>query len=461
MSTDLFKKIEIDKIVENVHIVEEAEEAAKQGLPSLDSTDLDNTETEIVGRIETYQSNVKDRADEELASYRKRLIDLDPEFRKHSIGGEVRHGKAKLKEKAESAATDLRAKQSPLKKAEDRLTNFQNRNNLSREASKHGDGYNIFLAGIIAVLFLIETLGNASFLAKGNELGLFGAYTEAVVISFANLGIAFLLGRIITNCYHVEWSRKSAGILAATAFILFAFFFNLMVAHYREITGTMLDEGGQLAMSAFRENPLGLRDFQSWMLFCMGFLFAIISFIDGIKWAGDPYPGYSKVFFRYHGKDGEYKKYKDAYDNHEKELKAIFNEAVGKLNSIKQGLLGSERERASILDGHRHVIKSYEDYLNHLERAGNDLLKRYREVNRARRGGEAPARFNDKWEMEERSPIDDTLPEELLKREEILEIISKATTDVNNGEQELQKEYDVLRRDLRRLAPHRLPTPTE
>lgn len=461
MSTDLFEKVEIDKIVKDLHIVEEAEEAAKQGLPSLDSTDLDETETKIVGRLEAYQSNAEDGVDRELASYRKRLIDLDPEFRKHSIGGEVRNGKAKLKEKAESARTDLRGKKEPLKEAEKRLTDFQRKNKLSREASKHSDGYNIFLAGIIAVLFLIETLGNASFLAKGNELGLFGAYTEAIVISFANLGIAFLLGRLITNWSHVEWSRKSAGILAATAFVVFAFFFNLMVAHYREITGTVLDEGGQLAMSAFRENPLGLRDFQSWMLFCMGFLFAIISFIDGIKWAGDPYPGYSKVFFSYYGEDGEYKKYKDAYDNHEKELKTIFNGAVEKLDSIKQGLLGSERERASILDGHRHVIKSYQDYLNHLERAGNDLLKHYREVNRARRGGEAPVRFNDKWEMAERAPIDDTLPEELLKREEILEIISEATTDVNNGEQELQKEYDVQRRELRREAPHRLPTPTE
>ena len=457
MPTDLFEKVNINKIAEELHLVEDAEEAAKQGLPSLDSTSLDKTETEIVGRIETYQSNAKDRGDRELAAYRKRLIDTNSKFRNHSIDSEIRNSKAQLKERVESAVTDLRGKQSLLKRAEDRLIHFQKENDLHRDASRHGKGYEVLGVGIIAVLFLIETLGNASFLAKGNELGLFGAYTEAIVISFANLGIAFLLGRLITNCHHVSWNRKSAGILAAIAFVAFAFFFNLMVAHYREITGTVLDEGGQLAMSAFRENPLGLKDFQSWMLFCMGFLFAIISFIDGIKWAGDPYPGYKKVFFRY---QDEYETYKKVYDEHEEALERTFKEDSKKLNSIKQRLMGAEKERASILDGHRHVIKSYADYLNHLERAGNDLLKRYREVNRARRGGEAPARFNDKWEIEKQSPIDSTLPEDLLKREEIAAIIAETTASIDNGEKELQEEYDRVRADLRREAMHRLQTQT-
>ena len=458
MPTDLFEKVDVSKIAEELHLTEEAEEAAKRGLPALDSPGLDNTENEIVRRIGTYQSNAKDRGDRQLASYRKRLIDL--EFH-HSIDSEIRNSKAQLKEEVESARTNLREKKGHLKRAEERLINFQKKNKLHRDANDRGKEsvFYVLNVGILAVLFLIETLGNASFLAKGNELGLFGAYTEAIVISFANLGVAFLLGwRLITYCHHVDWRRKSVGILAAIAFVVFAFVFNLMVAHYREITGTVLDEGGQLAMSAFRENPLGLRDFQSWMLFCMGFLFAIISFIDGIKWAVDPYPGYEKVFYSY---QDEYETYKKVYDEHEEALEGIFYEAVKTLDSIKQGLMGAEKERASILDGHRHVIKSYEDYLNHLERAGNDLLKHYREVNRARRDGEVPVRFNDKWEMEEQLPIDSTLPEELPKREEIAAIIAETTASVNNGEKELQKEYDRARADLREWAMHRLQTQTQ
>ena len=459
MRTDLFEKVEIDKIAAELHLVEEAEEEAKKGSPPLEGTDLDTNEVGIVRKIRKYQSDAKERVDGELATYRDRLIKLTPEFRARStsINSEIRNSSGDLKEATEQASSDLKEKQSLLKEKEDRLAKFQKDNKLHRDASKHGEGYNMFLAGIIAVLFLIETLGNASFLAKGNELGLFGAYTEAIVISFANLGIAFLCGRLITNCHHVDLKRKTAGILAAIGFVLSAFFFNLMVAHYREITGTMLDEGGQLAMSAFLENPLGLKDFQSWMLFCMGFLFAIISFIDGIKWAGDPYPGYSKVFFGY---QNEYEDYKKAYDKHQNDLEEVFDRAVANLNSIKQQLLGWETERASILEEHRHFIKSYKDYLVHLEQSGNDLLQHYREANRARRGGEAPARFSKKWPMEKLSPIDESLPGEMIEREEILQIISETTASVESGEQELQREYDDHRRDLRRLAPHRLPTPS-
>ncbi len=458
MPTDLFEKISANKIAADLHIEEEAIEAGKQGLPLLDSTDFDKTEVKIVEKIEEYQSKAKDTSDIQLTSDRKRLIKIIPSFRDDSIDSEIRIGREKLKKAAEKAITDLRARRPLLKKAEYRLKDFQKKNNIDREASKHREGYGLFASGIIAVLFLIETLGNASFLAKGNELGLFGAYTEAIVISFANLGVAFLLGRLIANCHHIKWSRKSAGILAAIAFVVFAFFFNLMVAHYREITGTILDEGGQLAMSAFLENPLGLREFQSWMLFCMGFLFAIISFIDGIKWDGDSYPGYGKVFFRY---EGEYKNYKDAYDNHLKELERIFNEVVAKLNSIIQRLMGLEVERASILDGHRHVIKLYEDYLNDLEQIGNRLLKRYRSINRETRGGEAPDRFNDPWKIKELSPIDRALPEDLPKLEEIKEVISGTRARVDNGEKELLKEYDAVCRDLRKLAGHRLSASTE
>ena len=456
MQSDLFKKVNIAEIERDLHLIEDAEGAAKQGLPLLDSTVLDSAERRIVGRIEQAGSDAQDTGARVLASHGKRLIDLDPEFRNlsHSIDSETSNGLEKLRQEADKAGEDLRSRQRDLWEAEKALTTFQEENIINREAHERSHAQRVFSIGTIAVLFLIETLGNAVFLAKGNELGLFGAYTEAILISFVNLGIAFLLGRLATNYVCVRWSRKSVGILVAIAFVVFAFFFNLMVAHYREITGTVLDEGGQLAISAFRENPIGLRDFQSWMLFFMGFLFAIISFIDGIMW-NDPYPGYSKVFFDYRDQDEEYK---DMYDKYQENLKNISNEAVERLNRINQKLMGYEKERSSILTARKHVIEWYEDHLDHLEHAGNDLLMRYRELNRERRGGEAPYRFKEPWIME-RSTIDRTLPEGLLTHEEIAEIISEATARVDDRVKELRKECANVCGDLRRnLAPHRLQT---
>ena len=53
VGTDLFKKINTDKIVRDLRIIEEAEDNAKQGQPPLDSADLDSKEREVVGYIES------------------------------------------------------------------------------------------------------------------------------------------------------------------------------------------------------------------------------------------------------------------------------------------------------------------------------------------------------------------------------------------------------------------------
>ena len=454
MQKKLFKKVSIEAMQQDLHIIEDAEAAAKRELPPRDSTALDSTERSIVVKVEKAKSDAQDTANRELVSYRKRLINLNSTFRELpiNIDGEIRDGKAKLNRKAERAGEDLRAKDRELLEVERSLEQFIEKNPITREPQEPSDGQRVLSIGIIAVLFLIETLGNASFLAKGNELGLFGAYTEAILISFVNLGVAYLLGRIATNSVYFHWNRKSVGILAVILFFVFAFFFNLMVAHYREITGTMLDEGGQLAVSAFRDNPLGLRDFQSWMLFAMGFLFAIISFIDGLKW-DEPYPGYKKVFTNWRD---EYNEYKESYDEHQNDLINILSDDAKKpLNDIKQTLMGSAKERASILEEHRHLIKLYEDHLDHLERAGNDLLMLYRETNRERRSGEAPDRFKERWSME-RQTIDKTLPEDLLAHEDIQKIISDATVKIEDGLEELQERYNRVSDDLRRdLAIHR------
>ena len=48
-----------------------------------------------------------------------------------------------------------------------------------------------FWGGLVALLFVFESIANSAFLAKGNELGLVGAYTVAFGVSIANLVRAF------------------------------------------------------------------------------------------------------------------------------------------------------------------------------------------------------------------------------------------------------------------------------
>ena len=449
VGTDLFKKIDTDKIVKDLHIIENAEDNAKQGQPPLDSTDLDSKEREVVGYIEDAQSHASQICSDELNIYEERLIKLNFRERLGDIDLEISKKQTEFNQKADEAKDELRQEKKNLIAREEDLKQFKEKNGLNREVHAPSRAQKVFLGGLIAVLFLIETIANASFLAKGNEWGLFGAYTEAIVISFLNLGIAFLFGRLATYFVHILWSRKFVGIFAVMGFVVIAIFLNLLVAHYREIAGTVLDEGGRLAFAAFRENPLGLKDFQSWILFLMGCLFAIFSFIDGLKW-DDPYPGYRKYDSLFKDKEEEYK---EIYEEHQESLKSTVDEVFKEFDRIKKEIVEHKNLHHSILNRHQHLIKSFEDHLDHLESAGNTLLMIYREANCAMRDGESPERFKKSWKMK-RKRIDKTLSGNILTLEEILKIISEAEAKIGIGIEALQKNYDQIREELSPLAPH-------
>ena len=452
LHTNPFEKIATNKVAEELHIVEDSQRNARRGRPALDSAedDLDPTERKVIGLIESAQAQAQQVCESELKTYRDRLVALDFREQLSSIEIETAKQRAEFDQHVDKAIVELSREQQDLRRKKEDLQQFKDQNGLNREPQPRGWDDKIFNIGFIALLFLIETFGNASFLAKGNEFGLFGAYIEAVVISFVNLGIAFLLGILVTNFNHIHWSRKVVGIASAVVFIGLALFFNLMVAHYREITGTVFDGGGKLAIATFGENPLGLGDFQSWLLFLMGFLFAIISFIDGILW-DDRYPGYAKCAHAFAKAD---EAYNALYQVCLKGLKKTSDEAVQALEDIKQNVLLAGRQHDSIIDDHRRLIKSFDDHLEHLEHAGNHLLKLYRDTNRAMRDGEAPERFKKPWRIV-RTPIDTSLPKAMLTREEILEITSAAKIKIDNGVRELHNQYDMGSEELRPLAPHR------
>ncbi len=452
LHTNLFEKIDTNQVAEDLHIVEDSQRNARRGRPALDSAegDLDPTERKVIGLIEGAQAQAQQVCENELKAYRNRLVALDFREQLSSIDIETAKQRAEFDQHVDKAIVELSRERQGLRRKKEDLQQFKEQNGLHREPQPRSWDDKIFNVGIISVLFLIETFGNASFLAKGNEFGLLGAYTEAVVISFVNLGIAFLLGVLVTNFNHVHRVRKSVGILAAVGFLSFALFFNLMVAHYRETTGTVLDEGGKLAIAAFGANPLGLADFQSWILFFMGFLFAIISFIDGFLW-DDRYPGYAKCARVFAEAD---EAYNALYQASQKEVKKASDEAVQALENIKQNILLAGRQHDSIIDDHRRLIKSFDDQLEHLEHAGNHLLKLYRDTNRAMRDGEAPGRFNKPWHIA-KIPIDTSLPKAMLTREEILKITSAAEIKIDKGVAELHNQYDMGSEELRPLAPHR------
>ena len=447
-----FEKININDKAKELNLISKGRKDAKNGQPPSDSTDFSSTEIEIQGTIGHEQTAADEEYKKRIGLYESDLSDLKP------IGEQVNKMRTAIstqETKFDQLAPDINevgSKRNDFRHEIAEFDEFKGKNNLDRPAHSYDTPKKVLWMGIIAVLFLIETMGNTSFLAKGNELGILGAYAEAIFISFVNLGVAFLLGMLAKNAFHNSKGRKCVGFLVLILFIIFATFFNLMVAHYREITGTALDEGGQLAIAAFVENPWGLKDFQSWILFFMGFLFAIISFIDGLFW-DDIYPQYGK---RHHSFEKKKEEYEKKYEKVKNELQDENKNANKVLEKISQDIVDVPKKYYWTVDAYSRLIKSYKDHLDHLEDAGNSLLNVYQTANREwrKQNNPAPERFKERWKMD-KTIDEESVPERLLQSEEDIKNFREAATDeYNKGKGVLNDKYQKKRSELENVAPN-------
>lgn len=393
-----FKQIDKDKIAQNLRIEEEAKNDARRNRPALSSTNWSSVEDDIIGYIEGVRNQAQGTyfGKREKCENDLNLLNFAAELDKIKRINDPDQGEQIFNELLGKAELELDAEKEKVIKRQKDLENFRQENNLNREPYPSTKPQMVLTSCIISLLFLIETFANTAFLAKGNELGLIGAYTEAIVISFLNLFFAFMLGRGVTNLNHIRRKRKFGGAVCAVLFLLLAIFFNLFVAHYREATGTVLDQGGVIAINSFWENPFGLKEFQSWMLFGMGCAFATYSFYKGITW-DDYYPRYGKHARLVMEAEEEYR---EIYGEHQEKLHNKFQQEVKNLGDIKQRIMRNQRRFKEIESDYANFIESFRRHIDYIESLGNGLLRRYQATNiRWREGHREPARFGVKWGM--------------------------------------------------------------
>lgn len=441
-----FEQIDIDDTSRRLRIDEKARSDAKQGLPALDSHSWSFAEQEIIGHID----GVRDRAQDTYSGKRENCannlnqLNFEEELGEMKRVNDPDQGEKLFNDLFHKAELELDEKKKELNKRQKDLEDFRKENNLNREPHPRTLPQKVLLVGIIFLLLFIETFANTSFLAKGNELGLIGAYSEAIVISLLNLFVAIMLGRGVTNLVHIRRNKKFIGGACAVAFVVFAIGLNLLVAHYREATGTVLDQGGVIAFNSFSENPFGLKEFQSWILFGMGCLFATVSFIDGIMW-DDPYPGYGKHACLVMAAEEEYR---EIYREHQEKLHNKFEQEVKKLRDIKQRIMRNERRFKEIQNDYENFIESFRRHIDHIENLGNGLLRRYQATNiKWREGQKEPARFGETWKMK-RPRITADLP--VLPAKTVEKYMEEMEENYQRGLESLRQYYDASSGDIKR-----------
>jgi hypothetical protein len=240
---------------------------------------------------------------------------------------------------------------------------------------------------------------NGSFLAKANVGGLLGGAAQAVTFAALNIIASFFWGLVLIRLINYRnYLFKLIGVLSFLAYVAFAVVLNLTLSHLREIPPAVAlsDNVGQEVLHRLLTTPYGLTDVNSWILFCIGFIFSLIAMADGLTYF-DPYIGYAGLERRWIEAT---KQFATARSELIERLRDIREDATEAMNEAARDLSVRRSEYDSLLQGQGRLAQRFSQHQNQIEQACRALLGIYREANRRARSTPAPEYFATAYNMD-------------------------------------------------------------
>ncbi len=391
-TVETFPDLDTQRLSKDMQLTKRGQSRGSDNQPPTDSTSLDAVEAEIIEHIGGAQKRSHDALENHLAGFRQRLIDLDFDAQFSNIKSAALGGLSDLKQELQTGVDDLHGLRRDLTAAEKWHTSFQTKHKLDRPAKIGSARASFFKWALIVILVLVELVTNGELLSKGSDLGLVGGIVEALIFAVLNVGVALMFGIFaIPYLMHRNLLLKLFGLISLLAYFACLIGINLALAHYREVSGVLMEGAGEAVMQRLINDPLGLQDFRSWLLFALGVLFSIIAVIDGLM-MHDPYPGYQKV-------DKALRAARDKYAEMRRsaidELGGVRKDYEELLTTSRSDLSKQRVEHDAIVSHRSRMISLFDDHQAQLEKAANALLRDYRDANVAKRNTPAPARWNE------------------------------------------------------------------
>jgi len=414
--------------------------AAERGArdePASDSVACDDVENRIIERIEAEKHSAHGLLLDELRTYQERLTGLDFEGRFGTIRQAAPAAVSEFRAEAAQGRDELHSLRRHLRDLEMERDEFRRRHRLKRTAHWASGGSLTVKVGILLVLFVFEVFLNGFFLAKGSELGYLGGAAEAFTFALLNVGVSFLIAAAgVRELNHRNLLRKLFGLISLLCYLALAIGLNLALAHYREVSGSLVADAGREVLLRLQTNPLGITDVKSWLFFALGILCSLIAFADAFL-IFDPYPGYAPLEKRRAAAH-------DAYIRQKNDLIAklldIRDDAIEILEEANRDLSIRRSEHDAILEGRARLVRLFAAHQTHLERAMNALLAVYREANKRQRKTSPPARFSAPFTLD-KYPIEQGLLE-TSAREDLRRSIAESQSVLLAQVQSIHAEFE-------------------
>ena len=395
-TVETFPDIDTQRLSKEMQLAKRGQSRGSTDQPAADSSSFDAVESEVIEHVGAAQKRSHDALENHLAGFRQRLIDLDFDAQFSNIKSAALGGLSDLKQELQTGIDDLHGLRRDLTAAEKWHAIFQSRHRLERPAKIGSPRASFFKWALIVLLVIVELVTNGELLSKGSDLGLVGGIVEALIFAVLNVGVALMFGIFaIPYLNHRNLLLKLLGLAGLVGYFACLLGVNLALAHYREVSGSLAEGAGELVMQRLINDPLGLEDFRSWLLFGLGVLFSIIAVIDGLL-MHDVYPGYQKV-------DQALRKARDRYADMRRaaidELGGVRKDYEDLLTSSRSDLSKQRVEHDAIVSHRSRMISLFDDHQAQLEKAANALLRDYRDANLTKRKQAAPQYWNEAYSL--------------------------------------------------------------
>ncbi len=434
--TASFHELDTDALMIALKIEEKGAEYGEKNYPGSDTSRLSDVELEITSLIQQEKARAQTTFALGHEAIKTSAAAASKDLEGVIIEDVFQTTEADFEKIGTEASDELHNQADIIAQAKQDIATFKDENRLNRDASIPSN--RMLFWGIIAVFFLIEAIVNAAILSR--VMGIVFALVTTMTIAFINVAVGGLIGQFPMRwIFHISRTLKLAGvalILSGSAFIVG---FNLFVAHFRSVASefqtlsleeataeqftSMLNFGG-IAFQNFISNPIGIESFESWIMFIVGCLFALIAAID-IFFMTDRYPGYGRLVEHLRGANRKYA-----------ELRAHFLEV---LEHCRDNALATVRRNKRIMpiliDRLQSLKAEYTrlsaEFLAHteyLERICNALLQKFRGANTRARSEPPPNYFESDWEIGQEKLEANIEPAELIID---VEFVKKARNDAD------------------------------
>ncbi len=364
----------------------EAIDAGSQNRPKETDAELDSTQDEIIQKIEAVLVQERDNVHKEVEEVEGKLKEIETfmELDLYEIipnEAKFKINKVKMKLKADL----IELKKVEIEKNREKRT-FKAKNKLQRDVS-YPESKILHWAIIFLAIFL-ESIANSYFFSKGSDLGLLGGVFQALLISGANIGISLFMGvYVLPYKNHIEATKKTASTGTMSIYGFLIALFNLATAHYR--SQLEIDPFNALinTIPKLLQSPFGIDNYESWVLFGIGLLFAVFALLKGYT-SDDLYPGYGKI-------DRDCKTAKQEYDDLKNKLRYKINDIIDehinkKLNELIIKINQNYIEYTMSVIKIEKLINHFKEYAVRAESYCYKMLKLYRQENKNVRDKNSP-----------------------------------------------------------------------